>query len=186
MLEDGAFQCRSEIRRVQQTAYLFVLLLVGTTKGAFLVSSDADRRSWTVDGPHFPGESVYSVAFDQRGGRPRTLVGAQSNHWGSTIRLSDDFGASWTGPERQAIRFPEESGLSLAQVWQIAPGVAYGQDVVFAGVEPAALFRSGDAGESWEPVKGLLEHEHRPKWMPGGGGLCLLGDAPTSTSNDVS
>jgi hypothetical protein len=76
-------------------------------------------------------------------------------------------------PERQAIRFPEESGLSLAQVWQIAPGVADGQDVVFAGVEPAALFRSADAGESWEPVKGLLEHEHRPKWMPGGGGLCL-------------
>ena len=150
-----------------------VLLLVGTTKGAFLVRSDSARREWTVDGPHFPGESVYSVAFDQRGGRTRTLVGANSNHWGSTIRLSDDFGATWTGPERQAIRFPEDSGLSLAQVWQISPAAAGEPDVVWAGVEPAALFRSPDAGESWEPVKGLLEHEHRPKWMPGGGGLCL-------------
>jgi photosystem II stability/assembly factor-like uncharacterized protein len=150
-----------------------VLLLVGTTKGAFLVSSDASRKQWNVDGPHFAGESVYAVAHDQRAGRSRTLVAAQSNHWGSTIRLSDDFGKSWTGPERQAVRFPESSGLSLANVWQITPAHDDEPDVVWCGVEPAALFRSGDAGESWEAVKGLLEHEHRPKWMPGGGGLCL-------------
>ncbi len=150
-----------------------VLVLVGTTKGAFILSSDASRKKWSVDGPHFPGEAVYSVAFDQRGGRTRTFVGANSNHWGSTIRLSDDFGKSWTGPERQAVRFPEDSGLSLAQVWQITPGRADEPDVVWCGVEPAALFRSDDAGESWAPVQGLLTHEHRPKWMPGGGGLCL-------------
>lgn len=150
-----------------------VLVLVGTMKGAFIFSSDASRRRWSVSGPHFPGEAVYSIAFDQRGGRTRTLVGAQSNHWGSTIRLSDDFGATWTGPERQAVRFPESSGLSLAQVWQIAPGRVDEPDVVYCGVEPAALFRSDDAGESWAPVEGLLGHEHRPRWMPGGGGLCL-------------
>ena len=150
-----------------------VLVLVGTTKGAFILSSDASRRRWTVDGPHFPGEAVYSVAYDQRGGRTRTLMGAHSNHWGATVRLSDDFGRTWTGPDRQAVRFPEGSGLSLAQVWQIAPGRADEPDVVYCGVEPAALFRSDDAGESWAPVQGLLEHEHRPRWMPGGGGLCL-------------
>jgi hypothetical protein len=150
-----------------------VLVLVGTMKGAFIFSSDKSRRRWKVDGPHFPGEAVYSIAYDSRGGRTRTLVGAHSNHWGSTIRLSDDFGRSWTGPERQAVRFPEGSGLSLAQVWQITPGRADEPDVVWCGVEPAALFESRDAGESWAPVKGLLEHEHRPKWMPGGGGLCL-------------
>jgi photosystem II stability/assembly factor-like uncharacterized protein len=150
-----------------------VLVLVGTTKGAFILSSDESRRRWKVDGPHFPGETVYSVAYDQRGGRSRTLVGSHSNHWGSTIRLSDDFGRTWTGPERQAVRFPEASGLSLAQVWQITPGRADEPDVVWCGVEPAALFESRDAGESWVPVQGLLEHEHRPKWMPGGGGLCL-------------
>jgi hypothetical protein len=150
-----------------------VLVLVGTTKGAFILSSDESRKKWKVDGPHFPGESVYAVAYDERGGRTRTLMAAQSNHWGSTIRLSDDYGATWTGPERQAVRFPESSGLSLAQIWQIAPGLPDEPDVVWAGVEPAALFRSGDAGESWAPVNGLLDHEHRPKWMPGGGGLCL-------------
>jgi photosystem II stability/assembly factor-like uncharacterized protein len=150
-----------------------VLLLVGTTKGAFMITSDESRKRWKVSGPHFPGEAVYSIAHDQRGGRSRTLVGATSNHWGPTIRLSDDFGETWTGPERQALRFPESSGLSLAQVWQIAPSRAEEPDVLWAGVEPAALFRSADAGESWEPVDGLLNHEHRPKWMPGGGGLCL-------------
>lgn len=150
-----------------------VLVLVGTMKGAFIFSSDRSRRKWKVDGPHFPGEAVYSIAYDSRRGRTRTLVGAHSNHWGSTIRLSDDFGRSWTGPERQAVRFPEGSGLSLAQVWQIAPGRASEPDVVRCGVEPACLFESRDAGESWEPVQALLEHEHRPKWMPGGGGLCL-------------
>jgi hypothetical protein len=150
-----------------------VLVLVGTTKGAFILSSSESRKKWTVDGPHFKGESVYAMAYDERGGRTRTLVAAQSNHFGSTIRVSDDYGASWTGPERQAVRFPENSGLSLAQIWQIAPGFADEPDVMWCGVEPAALFKSQDAGESWAPVNGLLEHEHRPKWMPGGGGLCL-------------
>ena len=150
-----------------------VLVLVGTTKGAFIVSSDASRKKWKLEGPHFPGEAVYSMAYDQRAGRTRLLVGVHSNHWGATVRLSDDFGRTWTGPERQAVRFPESSGLSLAQVWQITPGRADEPDVVWCGVEPAALFRSDDAGESWAPVDGLLNHEHRAKWMPGGGGLCL-------------
>ena len=150
-----------------------VRVLVGTRKGAFILSSNESRKKWKVDGPHFKGESVYAMAYDERGGRTRTLVASQSNHFGSTIRLSDDYGASWTGPERQAVRFPEGSGLALAQIWQIAPGFPDEPDVVWCGVEPAALFKSQDAGESWEAVNGLLEHEHRPKWMPGGGGLCL-------------
>ena len=150
-----------------------VLVLVGTTKGAFVFTSDAGRTRWRVDGPHFPGEAVYSLAFDQRAGRTRLLAGVHSNHWGATIRTSDDFGRTWSEPERQAVRFPESSGLSLAQVWQIEPGRPEEPDVVWCGVEPAALFRSDDAGVSWAPVEGLLNHEHRPKWMPGGGGLCL-------------
>ena len=150
-----------------------VLVLVGTTKGAFIYTSDAARTRWRVDGPHFPGEAVYSLAFDQRAGRTRLLAGVHSNHWGATIRTSDDFGRSWSESERQAVRFPESSGLSLAQVWQIVPGRASEPDVVYCGVEPAALFRSDDAGVSWAPVEGLLNHEHRPKWVPGGGGMCL-------------
>jgi photosystem II stability/assembly factor-like uncharacterized protein len=87
--------------------------------------------------------------------------------------LSDDFGASWSGPERQSVRFPESSGLALVQVWQIVPGPAEEPDLLWAGVEPAALFESRDGGESWSPVEALLNHEHRPRWVPGGGGLCL-------------
>lgn len=149
------------------------LLLVGTMKGAFILSSNESRKKWKVDGPYFPGEAVYALAHDERGGRSRILAAAKSNHWGSTIRISDDFGKSWSGAERQAIRFPEASKLSLEQVWQITPGRDDEPDRLFAGVEPAALFESRDGGESWEPVDGLLNHEHRSQWMPGGGGLCL-------------
>jgi photosystem II stability/assembly factor-like uncharacterized protein len=150
-----------------------VVLLVGTLKGAFVLRSDKSRASWTIDGPHFPGQSVYALAYDERGGRRRTLAATRSFHWGSSIRTSDDFGATWSGPERQNVRFPEDSKLSLVQVWQITPGPADEPDLLWAGVEPSALFESRDGGESWTPVKGLLEHEHRAKWQPGGGGLCL-------------
>lgn len=150
-----------------------VLLLVGTVKGAFMFRSNAKRSRWTLDGPHFPGESVYALAYDERGGRRRTYAATRSFHWGSTIRLSDDYGASWSGPERQNVRFPEQSGLALVQVWQITPGPREEPDLLWAGVEPAALFESRDAGESWTAVDGLLAHEHRPKWTPGAGGLCL-------------
>jgi photosystem II stability/assembly factor-like uncharacterized protein len=149
------------------------VLLVGTAKGAFLLTSNAERAEWQIDGPHFPGESVYALAYDARGGRRRTLAATRSFHWGSGIRTSDDFGATWSSPERQNVRFPEESGLALVQVWQIAPGRADEPDRLWAGVEPAALFESQDGGESWVPNEGLLGHEHRPRWMPGGGGLGL-------------
>lgn len=150
-----------------------VLLLVGTTKGAFLYWSDEKRERWRMEGPHFRGESVYALALDQRGGRRRTFAATRSFHWGSVLRCSDDFGRTWTAPDRQNVRFPAESGLALVQIWQICPGPAAEPDLLYCGVEPAALFESRDAGESWQPVEGLLAHEHRPQWQPGGGGLCL-------------
>jgi photosystem II stability/assembly factor-like uncharacterized protein len=101
------------------------------------------------------------------------LAGTQSWHWGSVVRASDDLGATWTSPERKNVRFPEDSGLALANIWQLRPGRASEPDVVYCGVEPAALFESRDAGETFAPVEGLLHHEQRPRWMPGGGGLCL-------------
>jgi hypothetical protein len=94
-----------------------VLVLVGTQKGAFLLSSDAARKRWKIDGPHFRGEAVYSMALDDRGGRHRIFAGTRSFHWGSVLRASDDFGATWTSPERQNVRFPADSGLSLTQIW---------------------------------------------------------------------
>jgi photosystem II stability/assembly factor-like uncharacterized protein len=89
------------------------------------------------------------------------------------IRTSDDFGATWSAPDRQNVRFPEGSGSSLVQVWQITPGPLSEPDLLWCGVEPAALFESRDGGDSWTPVRGLLDHEHRKLWQPGGGGLCL-------------
>ncbi|HEU4883679.1 MAG TPA: hypothetical protein VFT45_15570 [Longimicrobium sp.] len=150
-----------------------VVLLVGTMKGAFLFSSDGGRGEWRIDGPYFRGMAVYAMAMDQRGGRRRILAGSQSMHWGAVVQSSDDFGATWSAPDRQNVRFPEDSGLALTNVWQLRPGRADEPDTVYCGVEPAALFQSRDAGETWSPVDGLLNHEHRPRWQPGGGGLCL-------------
>jgi BNR/Asp-box repeat len=150
-----------------------VLLLVGTMKGAFLLWSDERRQSWRVDGPHFKGEAVYALTFDDRGGRNRTFAAPRSMHWGATVRTSDDFGATWSSPERQSVRFPTETGQALAQIWQIHPGPKDEPDTLYCGVEPASLFQSRDAGESWDLVEGLFNHEHRPQWQPGGGGLCL-------------
>ncbi|MGH7603298.1 MAG: WD40/YVTN/BNR-like repeat-containing protein [Gemmatimonadaceae bacterium] len=150
-----------------------VVLLVGTLKGAFLFRSDKSRREWRMDGPYFKGEAVYSLLHDNRGGRSRTFASATSMHWGPTLRTSDDLGKTWSSPERQTVKFPADSGRALAQIWQLTPGRTSEPNVVYCGVEPSALFESRDCGESWEPNKGLLNHEHQPKWQPGGGGLCL-------------
>jgi len=159
--------------------------MVGTLKGAFIFTSGAKRSRWTMHGggPHFSGEAVYALAYDERGGRRRLLASTRSFHWGSTIRTSDDFGATWSGPERQSVRFPESSGLSLVQVWQIKPGPADQPDLLWAGVEPTALFESRDGGDSWSAVDGLLTHEHRPRWTPGGGGMCLHTIVPDPTNS---
>jgi photosystem II stability/assembly factor-like uncharacterized protein len=149
------------------------LLLVGTMKGAFVLRSDKSRKKWKVEGPHFRGEAVYALLHDTRGGRSRIFAATNSMHWGPTLRTSDDNGATWSEPGPQTVRFPEDSGRALAQIWQIVPGRKSEPNVLYCGVEPAALFESRDGGASWEPNKGLLNHEHQPKWQPGGGGLCL-------------
>jgi photosystem II stability/assembly factor-like uncharacterized protein len=149
------------------------LLLVGTMKGAFVLRSDKSRKKWKIEGPHFRGEAVYALLHDTRGDRPRTFAATNSMHWGPTLRTSNDNGVTWSEPGPQTVRFPADSGRALAQIWQIAPGRAKEPNVFYCGVEPAALFESRDGGQSWQPNQGLLNHEHQPKWQPGGGGLCL-------------
>jgi hypothetical protein len=150
-----------------------VLVLVGTMKGAFLFRGGPDRRAFTASGPHFPGHVVYALAFDARAGRRRVLAGVSSMHWGAVVRASDDLGRTWTDPAEANVRFPADTDTALANLWQLTPAGADQPDTVWAGVEPAALFRSDDAGESFQLVRGLWDHPHRPKWEPGGGGLCL-------------
>jgi photosystem II stability/assembly factor-like uncharacterized protein len=149
------------------------VLMVGTTKGAFLYSAGPERDRWRADGPHFPGEEVYACALDQRAGRRTLWMSPGNPFFGSTLRRSDDLGASWSPGEERPVKFPEASGLSLERVWQIRPGRASEPDRMFLGVEPTCLFESSDGGDSWAPVQGFLDHEHRAFWTPGNGGLCM-------------
>ena len=150
-----------------------VVLMVGTTKGAFLLRSDSSRAHWDMDGPHFPGEEVYALALDQREGRHTLWAAPNSPFFGTTLRRSDDLGESWSGKDERPVKFPEASGLSLERIWQVQPGPDAEPDRLFLGVEPSCLFESTDRGESWQPVEGFLGHEHREYWTPGNGGLCL-------------
>jgi serine/threonine protein kinase len=149
-----------------------VLLLVGTTKGAFIFRSNAQRRRWEIGGPYFHGHSVYSLAYDARAGRRRIWASTQS-YWGTLLRSSDDFGKSWTNPQEAPVRFPSDTGVSLKNIWQIALGGPDEPNVLYCGVEPAALFKTEDGGETWSLMRGLFHHPHRPRWMPGNGGLAL-------------
>ena len=160
------------------------LLLVGTMKGAFVLRSDSDRGSWEVGGPYFPGRAIYAMSYDNRKGRNRLWAAVNSSYWGSYLSSSDDFGKTWTEPETYGVKFPEDAEMSVKQIWQIVAGHADEPDTLYCGVEPAALFRSDDAGETWSLVKGLHDHPHRPMWQPGGGGLCLHTILPDPANKD--
>ena len=149
-----------------------LLLLVGTMKGAFLLRSTAERSRWEVAGPYFHGQAIYSLAYDHREGRHRLWASTHS-FWGTYLRSSDDFGKIWTNPPEANVRFPADCGTSLKNIWQIVLGRESEPQTMYCGVEPAALFVSHDAGETWSLVRGLFDHPHRPRWVPGNGGLCL-------------
>ncbi len=148
-----------------------VLLAVGTAKGLFLARS-SDRRTWQVSEPHFVMNGVYAVAIDTRGSTPRLLVSATSEHWGPSVFSSDDLGATWHEPDHGALTFPADTGAALGRVWQLAPSPTE-PDVVWAGTEPSALFRSTDRGEHFDLVRSLWDHPHRTEWGAGFGGQAI-------------
>ncbi|MGA5166755.1 MULTISPECIES: WD40/YVTN/BNR-like repeat-containing protein [Streptomyces] len=145
-----------------------VLLTVGTRKGLFIGRRHGGR--WEFEGPHFNAQAVYAIGIDMRGTSPRLLAGGDSTHWGPSVFHSDDLGSTWTEPVRPAVKFPKDTGASLERVWQLHPAGPAAPGVVYAGTEPAALFRSEDGGESFELVRPLWEHPTRSQWVPGGGG----------------
>ena len=148
------------------------LLLVGTMKGGFIFRSDASRQNWEEAGPYFPGRSVYALAYDGRNSRTKLWAAVNSPYWGSFLSSSNDFGKTWSDPESYNIKFPEGSDVSLKQIWQIVID-PHDADALYCGVEPAALFKSTDGGDTWALNRGLFDHPHRTQWQPGGGGLCL-------------
>jgi hypothetical protein len=147
-------------------------LLVGTRKG-LIIARSGDRRSWDVEPMQFANSEVSAVGVDPRRERPRLFAAVGTGHWGFRFVHSDDLGATWVEPEQAPIAFPEDTGTALERVWQIQAAPANQPDVVYAGVEPHALFRSDDGGVTFSLVRGLWEHPHRTQWTPGGGGACL-------------
>lgn len=149
------------------------ILLIGTRKGLMIARSSDDRRTWVTDDFHFANQEVYSVAIDTRLDQPRIFAGVGSGHWGPLFTYSDDLGKSWAEPEQPPIGFPQGTDAAVVRVWQIQPASNQQPEVVYAGVEPHALFKSEDRGQTFSLVQGLWDHPHRPSWMPGGGGACL-------------
>ncbi|WP_088346786.1 MULTISPECIES: glycoside hydrolase [Rhodomicrobium] len=141
------------------------LVLIGTKKGAFVFESDAARRSWDLRGPFNPAWPINHVIADPETG---TIYAGGGNEWfGPAVWKSTDLGETWThsseGLAYAAGETPVKSVWSLAQCGSC----------LYAGVEPAGLFRSEDGGESWSHVSGLRDHPTRPEWHPGGAGLIL-------------
>lgn len=148
-----------------------VRLWVGTRKGVFEFCSDDGRQTWQPHQPKLLGWSVNHVIEDPR---EPSRVYAAANHmvWGPWMAVSTDGGETWN-ERASSPAFPAEEGTSVSALWSIAPGHAERPGVVWAGVDPGALFRSDDWGATWTPVDGLNKHETRDLWQAGGGGLCL-------------
>jgi photosystem II stability/assembly factor-like uncharacterized protein len=147
-----------------------VLLSVGTKKGLFLLSSK-DRQTWDIRGPLLRGHGIYNAVFDPRN-HYRLFAADNEPFFGSFLRYSDDFGETWLEPEH-GLQFPQESGKKLNAIWVIEPGRPTEPNVLYAGVDPASLWISTDAGLNWEQNEGLATHPTRERWEPGGAGLCL-------------
>jgi hypothetical protein len=168
-----------------------VRLLVGTRKGGFIFSSEKDRRQWTMSDILFKGWNMMHMNYDPRDGR----LHAALDHFvfGATTHYSDDLGQTWKqGAAPPRFERPSKSGRpggtpeeaysgrpmpttpeQVLKVWNIQPGRADEPNVLYAGVQPASLFKSTDRGESWVLNESLFDHPHRGQWNPGAGGLCL-------------
>ena len=157
-----------------------VRVLVGTRKGAFILTSDERRKDWKVEGPHFAGWEMYHLKGSPLD--PNRLYASQSSGWfGQIIQRSDDGGKSWE-PAGSEFAYDGVPGThqwydgtqhpwEFARVWHLEPSPT-DPDTIYAGVEDAALFRSVDAGKSWHELSGLRAASGE-YWQPGAGGMCL-------------
>jgi photosystem II stability/assembly factor-like uncharacterized protein len=145
-------------------------LLLGTKKGVFLAESDARRATWEVCGPLTSGTwAMYHVGYGAGG---TIYAGGASNWYGPAVWRSDDLGHSWR-LSSEGLTYGDD-GPEITQVWRVT--AAHG--ALYAGVEPAGLYRSDDGGATWRHVAGLQVHPSRPAWRPTAGGLCLHAIVP--------
>ena len=148
-------------------------VLLGTKKGAFILESDAERRDWHLRGPFCDAWPIHHLAWD---GSTGALLAGGGNAWyGPAVWRSTDMGATWT-PSSAGLGYGDD-GPTIETVWNVTPSGSR----IYAGVQPAGLFRSDDGGLTWSHVAGLREHPSRPEWQPGAGGLCLHSIAPHPT-----
>jgi len=158
-----------------------VRVLVGTRKGAFVLTSDGRREHWEVSGPHFGGWEVYHVKGSPAD--PDRIYASQSSSWfGQVIQRSSDGGRTWEAVGNKFV-YEGATGTHLwydgtphpwdfARVWHLEPSPT-DPDLVYAGVEDAALFRSTDGGQTWQELPGLRTQTSASSWQPGAGGMCL-------------
>jgi hypothetical protein len=158
-----------------------VRVLVGTKKGAFILTSDGKRSQWKVEGPFFGGWEIYHLKGSPAD--PNRLYASQSSGWfGQVVQRSNDGGRTWE-PVGNAFAYDGIAGThqwydgtahpwEFKRVWHLEPSIE-DPDTVYAGVEDAALFRSADGGLTWGELSGLRKHGTGPRWQPGAGGMCL-------------
>lgn len=145
-----------------------VALLVGTKKGLFTMRSN-DRKKWAVEGPYGAPAPIHHATYDPR---DQSMYAAINSTWGgSRIEHSRDLGKTWAVSKNPA--FPAGSDRTFFQTWHIEPGHEKTPNVIWAGVEPAGLFKSEDRGETWELNTALDDQPSRAKWVPGFGGMGL-------------
>jgi photosystem II stability/assembly factor-like uncharacterized protein len=158
-----------------------VRVLVGTRKGAFILTADGKREKWDVTGPHFGGWEIYHMKGSPVD--PNRLYASQSNSWfGQLMQRSNDGGKTWE-PVGNKFVYDGTPGTHMwydgtphpwefKRVWHLEPSLT-DPDTVFAGAEDASLFRTTDGGQTWHELPGLRNHGTGPKWQPGAGGMCL-------------
>jgi len=158
-----------------------IRVLVGTRKGAFVLSADGKRDDWTISGPFFGGWEIYHVKGSPLD--PDRLWASQTSLWfGQQIQRSDDGGKSWE-PSGNKFAYDGVPGThqwydgtphpwEFARVWHLEPSLD-DRDTIYAGVEDAALFKSTDGGANWSELSGLRTHTTGSSWQPGAGGMCL-------------
>jgi len=156
-----------------------VRVLVGTHKGAFVLTSDGARKKWDVSGPHFAGWEIYHLKGSPVD--PDRIYASQCSGWfGQLIQRSNDGGKTWE-PVGKEFTYDGATGThqwydgtqhpwEFKRVWHLEPSLT-DPDTVYAGVEDAAIFRTTDGAQSWQELSGLRCHESGPRWAPGAGGM---------------